>query len=402
MRLAELNVAQRGSAPGMIVALARCMENNDSDLTELERKVIDIQQDLLRDKRPLDKLVTDDIIVQYARQLARHYLPKRFESERYIEPVIHAFCCDLVIAPLLHLKNYLWRYNYDDLDIVSNFYYFSEDTHGYYHLAHGRTDPPSLEALIEGFRLFELKLSETHAERLFQTYSVDGARARVAARVVETVAGRALDEVLNQHYGFLEHGSQQRLRRRNGLGRFRFLRRGRDWMALGTHPAPGTTDIRTQPPADLFGYRIRVTEEGIKVGLADRLFEQAKADLLDILEGEASVFWRVKRASDYYKYFYEQYRFANDPAPWRLLDKWLLVRVTKLLRAIPKDTGEGPPAARLLDLNSFRKKRSIPHRPRRTNFFWKVEEELNCPYLLIWNPYRWPEPDKRHNNRPGT
>ncbi|HYL98685.1 MAG TPA: hypothetical protein VEZ90_07000 [Blastocatellia bacterium] len=320
------------------------MENTDIELSDLEHSVMKLQHELVSFHSPVDALLSNESIRAYAEQLARHYFPKKCHSELYIEPVIHSFCCDLVLAPAIHGTKHLWRYNYDDLDIVSNFYHFSQEQLKYYHFASGRNDTPTLEAFEEGLRLFRVRLGTAHIEKLFDTYSVEGLRARVAARVIEAIAGRAQDEILNRHYGFLENESIQCLRKMKGLGRFRFLRRGRDWMAIGTHAAHGTVDIRKQPLADVFGYRVRLTQEGIQVGLSRRLIDQAKADMSGILERGARVFARIRKASEYYKHFHEEHRFANA-ASWLILDDWLVVRASILLRSVPKKSVKERPSA---------------------------------------------------------
>jgi hypothetical protein len=202
------------------------------DLTLVERRLARLQAQLIWYRGSVDHLVSHDLVVEYATQLAKRYFPKRSDNPVYLEPVINAFSYDLVLAPMHHRCHHLWRYNYDDLDILAQFYRFSNDKHGYYHLAQGAQERPTAPLFEEGCRLLGIRIGDS--EELFSKYYVEGARARVAARVIETIAGLPFDHELNGHYGFLEQESTKRSRKLEGAGRFRFLRRGRTWMALGT------------------------------------------------------------------------------------------------------------------------------------------------------------------------
>lgn len=353
-------------------------------LSDIEKQVTKLQTKLINYRGPVSKLIRDQIIVQYAAALARHYFPKRADNPAYIAPVVHAFACDLVVAPMIHRFHHLWRYNYDDLDLLAQFYIFSTPSRKYYHAAVGFLPPPSVEEVRQGCVLIGIDLGE-HLDELMNTYRLEGARSRVAARVLESIGGLAADQLLNQHYGFLERESHRNLRALRGQGRFRFLRRGRQWMTVGTAPGYLTSDIRQEVLADVLGYRIEVGSKiKIHASVSRRAIEQAKAEMAAMLETESSnVMWQVKRVSDYYRNFHRERRFANA-TDWVEIDRWVLRRVRKFLRSLPK-------TELTIYQASKNKPWSVTYLPRRTNFFWNISE-LNCEYADIWNPYRWPEP----------
>lgn len=348
--------------------------------------LLNLQKRLIDHAGDLDNVINSSVVQEYARFLAAKYFPKRAGNELYLEPAVHAFACDLVAAPRLHGEAHLWRYNYDDLDILSQFYKYTNKRNGYYHVAIGRTEWPTIERFQQGCKLLEIDFGP-NIDDLFNAFRLEGARSRPAARLIETIAGYPSDVALNRAYGFLECESQQRLRRRKGLGRFRFLRRGRQWFALGTKPAPFTTDIRREPLADIFGYRIGLTTDGkAHISVNRRSIDEAKEEILALLETEAKIGFKLRLVSDFYKRFHHQRRFANA-TDWREMDAWLLRKVRKEMRSHPKSSHS-------VYLASKHPPQGTTFQPRRSNFFWNVQAELKCDYELIWNPFMWPEPDR--------
>lgn len=318
----------------------------------------------------------------YAIELAQHYFPKRADTAAYIAPIAHAFSVDLVIAPILHRTHHLWRYDYDGLDVVSQFYKFSTPSKGYYHLSYGKLPSPNPESVREGCQRLGVDLGE-HVSILFDTYQVEGARARVAARILEALAGLAFDYEQNQEYGFMQTEVKQQLRKMQGKGRFRYLRRGREWMLLGSSAGKETVDIRQFPVNNLFGYRIEIQNIKVRVTLAKAEVELAKAKALSLLESESSIIWRVKQINSFYENFHKTHRYVNS-FNWTGLDHWIAERVEKAAR-----NSEQKRDWHVYQANKH--KYAAVNQPRRGNFFWNIRE-LNCDYINIWNPYRWPAP----------
>jgi len=353
------------------------------DLTQVERRLARLQAQLIWYRGSVDHFVSHDVVVDYAAQLAKRYFPIRSNNAVYLEPVINAFSYDLVLAPMHHRCHHLWRYNYDDLDILAQFYRFSNDKHGYYHLAQGTLERPTGPLFEEGCRLLGIRIGDS--EELFSTYYVEGARARVPARVIETIAGLPSDHELNGHYGFLEQESTKRSRKLAGAGRFRFLRRGRTWMALGTSPSARTHDIRREGGNEVFGYRIAVRDQEVQISVAKSVLAQARADIVAILESESTLSWRMKQLCDFYRRFHHQHRFVNANN-WFELDQWISRRVSRLARSQPKHSNQ-------LYLAGEHLPKVPTYLPRRSNFFWGIAE-VNCPYSSLWNPHTWPQPDR--------
>ena len=351
------------------------------DLTALERRLGRLQSELIWYRGNVDNLINHDLVMNYAAQLARRYFPIRAENPIYIEPIIHSFACDLVLAPMHHRYHHLWRYDYDDLDVLSQFYKFSTPRQGYYHVAHGTLSPPTPQLFEAGCCILGARFETS--DELFSAYYVEGARARVAARVIETIAGLPSDHDLNRHYGFLAQESAKRRRRVNGEGRFRFLRRGRSWMALGTHANDSTTDLRRSGICDLFGYRVHITQGDLRISVSKELLEFARAEIVTILESESAPFNRIARVNNFYERFHHQHRFANA-TNWSQLDQFLLKWIRKMVRSVPK-------SRYVVYLAAKNKPAMATYLPRRSNFFWDLSE-LKCPYHSLWNPYRWPQP----------
>lgn len=358
------------------------------ELSEVEKQVTKLQSKLIWYRGPVGEFARNKTIIQYAAGLAKHYFPKRADNSEYIAPVVHAFACDLVVAPMIHRYHHLWRYNYDDLDLLAQFYVFSTPSRRYYHVAVGEYPRPTTEEVKRGCALLEIDLGE-HLDELFNTYCLEGARSRVAARVLESIAGLPADHALSEHYGFLEMASHRNLRALRGQGKFRFLRKGSHWMALGTAPGYRTQDLRQDTIGDLFGYRIQVgAKDKIQISVCRYALEQAKAEIAAILDTESTrVDWLLNRVSHFYKNFHRDHRFANV-TDWVEMDRWVLRRVKNFLRHFPKNDFTVYQASR-------HKPWSSTYLPRRSNFFWNVSE-LKCEFVDIWNPYRWPEPRRAH------
>lgn len=212
-------------------------------------------------------------------------------------------------------------------------------------------------------------------------YNLRGGRARVAARVVEAVSGLYFDKVINGHLGFADSESIRNLRVRNGLGKFRYLRRGRQWMSIGTKPSPDSIDLRRELIADLWGYQIRYDkkDKSVKVSVSNRELNWGKAQMTALLEADTFPGTRLKNVSDFYRDFHRERRFTNT-TNWFLLDEWLLTRTQKLRRAMGKGKWK-------LFLVQEHPAGQITYLPRRSNFFWDIKKNLNCAYKLIWNPY---------------
>ena len=356
----------------------------NNQLTLIEKEVAKLQARLIWHRGSLDQFIENDLIKIYAAELAQFYFPKRADSPLYLSPVAHAFAVDLAIAPALHRLHHVWRYDYDSLDVLANFYCFSTPSKGYYHLAQGKLPPLRIEQVQEGCAWLGIEL-DNHIETLIETYCVEGARGRVAARVLETLAGLTHDREQNALYGFMEQEQQRRLRKFKGQGRFRFLRRGRYWMALGTAEQVTTLDIRKDPPTNLFGFRVTVEKEKVRIYVAKSAIEMLKADLIATLEKEASIVWRVQKVNTLYEDFHRRHRYANA-FNWTNLDNWVERRVREAARTSEVKREWQLYQARLHG-------RSLIHQPRRTNFFWDVEQ-LKFAYRELWNPYRWPEPER--------
>ncbi len=352
-------------------------------LTDLERKLGTIQKSLIGFRGKLNRYIENEIIQNYAAELTAHYYPMR-DDQVYCAPMLHAFSVDLVVAPILHARPYLWRYNYDDLDLLAQFYKFSQPRNGYYHLAFGTLPRATPEAVERGCELLGINLGE-HTEQLFMTYHLPGRRSSVAARVLETLAGAAHDREQNWYFGFLLDPSQKALHKRKGYGKFRYLRRGRQWMALGTAPKQHTIDLRRERVDNIFGYRIEVGSKAgkVRISVARGEIEWAKAQMLTKLESETPLYRRLKEVNGFYYEFHFRRRFANA-TNWVEVDRWLLRRMREAAKSEPKFDWRAYQA-------SQNRAKSVTYLPHRSNFFWNVREELHGEYRSIWNQYNWPE-----------
>jgi hypothetical protein len=355
------------------------------ELSEVEKQVASIQQKLIWHRGSIVKYISNENVKFYAAELAAHYFPKRADSPIYLAPVAHAYAVDLTLAPILHRTHHLWRYDYDNLDIVSQFYKFTTPSKEYYHLAHGKLPTITVDDVRYGCEILRIDLGE-HIEVLFDTYYVEGARARVAARVLEALAGLQFDYQLNKEYGFLETESHKQLRKMEGKGRFRYLRRGREWMALGTAEMAETIDLRKEPARNFFGYRIELQNKRVRISLSKQEVDQAKAEILAILESESSIVWRVKKVNSFYENFHKRHRYINAFS-WSGLDHWVQTRVAQAGR-----TSEQKRDWQVYQASKHKK--PATNQPRRGNFFWDIKKSLNFGYQELWNPYRWPQPER--------
>ncbi len=351
------------------------------ELNKLENQVSKIQQRLIDRPGEISAAIIQKPLKEYAQELAKHYFP-RAKSDVYLETAVEAFIIDVATAPILHRQNYLWRYNYDDLDILSNFYKFTNHKHKYFHVSTGELPPPTHDAVRKGCHLLGITLKDETIERLLEINNLSGLRARIAARILEPLAGIEHDHQQNKLYGFLMDPSKRNLRAAQGLGKFRYLRKGRTWLALGTASVEGTTDLR-KADAEVFDYVISFQNQEVKTLVASRFIEALKIQLKEILISDSPIFIRLKRVEQAYEYFFLRHRFTNR-TDWRSIDTWIKNQSSKARKAYPK-----------FDYQMFRASlHTAPttYQPRRSNFFWKPAEELHCSFKTIWNPYNWDEP----------
>jgi hypothetical protein len=356
------------------------------ELTEIESKVSKIQKEILNRRGNLTSYFENEILIEYAQELATHYF-KKSKNEAYLQPVIKAFSADLILAPITHTIPYLYRYNYDDLDVLTNFYRFTNGTNKYFHAASGILPRATKENFIAGLEHLHIQLD--NAEELFDTYLVDGLRAKLAARIIEAIAYLDNDEQLNKSLGFKNNTDIREKQKQEGRGKFRYLRRGPEWLALGTAPNQ-TTDLHHKA-IDAFGYRVSVKtiktrtktktdiKQEVRATLAPHTLEHFKRETQDLLHRDASINFRLKIANDYYRTFYQKHKHATSTR-WKEVDMWFNRTIDKAMKAAGIKPGwKNFQAAEL--------KHKIAFPPVRTNFFWNPAEELHCSFKQIWNPY---------------
>jgi hypothetical protein len=356
------------------------------ELTPLESKVSKVQKEILNRRGNLTSYFENEILREYAQELAAHYF-KKSKNESYLEPIIRAFTADLILAPLTHLHAHLYRYNYDELDILANFYRFTNNTNKYFHATTGILPPATLENFQAGLEHLHIQLDNT--EELFNTYLVEGLRAKLAARLIESIAYLEHDKQLNRRLGFMDNIDIREKSKREGRGKFRYLRRGAEWIALGTAPNQ-TIDLRYKP-LEAFGYsitikKIKTRENGktnikheVRATVAPHKIEHFKRETQDHLHRDASINFRLRIANDHYRKFYQQYKHATSTR-WKQIDMWHNRATDKALKGAGQRPGwKNFQAAEL--------KHKIVFPPARTNFFWNPAEELHCEYKQIWNPY---------------
>lgn len=350
-------------------------------LSILEKEVCKLQSRLIWYRGSLDQFINSEPIKHYAIELAKHYFPRRSDNEIYIAPVAHAFAVDLCVAPVIHRTHHLWRYDFDSLDILSQFYRFSTPSKGYYHVAYGILDKITVKDVEYGCNHLGIELGD-HIKVLFDTYQVDGARAKVAARTIEALGGLRFDIDRNDDYGFLEREAFKQIRKMKGKGRFRYLRRGRQWMALGTAESRETLNIKLFP-ATVFDYRVEMQNLKVKITLLKTTIEEFKGKILGVLEGETSIIWKVREINRIYEHFYKEHHFINGFS-WTGLDTWVKNAVSKAAK-----TSEVK--QEWSTYQAGYQKDGPTNQPRRGNFFWNVST-LKCDYRLLWSPYKWLSP----------
>ncbi len=352
------------------------------ELNKLEKQVSKIQQRLIDRPYEIAYALTQKPLKEYSLELAKHYFP-RAKSEVYLEPAIEAFTIDLATAPLLHAQPHLWRYNYDDLDILSNFYKFTNHKHKYFHIATGELSPPTIETVTKGCQILGINYKKPTFEKLLVTYQQRGLRSRIAARILEQISGVQHDHEQNKLYGFLLDPSKRNLRAVEGLGKFRYLRKGRTWLALGTAEVKDHTKDLRKEDVEIFNYTISFKNQEVKTAITKKHIEALKLQIKEILNDESPIYIRLKKAETFYKSFFLKHRFTNIK-DWKEVDIWLKNQSSKARKSYPKfqfDIFKGS----LHPLPTV-------YQPRRSNFFWNPSEELHCDFKTIWNPYNWEEP----------
>lgn len=352
------------------------------ELTGEEKYIAKIQSQLIDYRGSLTKYLSDEKIVGYAKDLSEYYYTRRKNCEPYLEPVTDSFVVDLLLAPKLHSLKHLWRYNYDDLDLLSDFYHFAHEKNGYFHVAHGEIPTPSKKKFKNGIRKLGVDLGE-HQDKIWNASQLDGKRASVARRTIGAVAGLGFDELMNEKFGFGENESVRNRRKADGLGKFRYKRRGRFWMALGTRKAENTIDLRKEHIPDLWGYQIKrdKKEQKIKIAVSNDNRQQFQADVRAILEKKTNPRTKLNEVSNYYRHFFQRHRFANNTC-WFDLDGWVLRRTENTRKLIPRSDGN-------VFLAGKNYKGVSTHLPKRCNFFWNLPKEINCDYKLLWNPHSY-------------
>ncbi len=349
-------------------------------LNKIEKEVTKIQQKLIDRPYEIAESLTLKPLKDYALELAKHYFP-RSKAEDYLLTAAEAFAVDLATAPYLHTKHHLWKYNFNDLDILANFYKFTNNTHKYFHLSTGVLPPPTLDSVEKGASLLGINYKKLTLEKLFDVYHAGGLRSRITARILEQLAGVEHDHQQNKLYGFMLDPSKRNLRAAEGLGKFRYLRKGKTWLALGTASVKDTKDLRKEN-IEVFNYTISFKDK-VKISITNKYIEAFKIQVKEILNSDAPIYIRLKRAEQAYLYFYTQHKFVNF-MHWSQLDTWLKNQSSKARKRYPKFTFE--------IFRASTQPREIIHLPARRNFFWNPAEELHCDFKTIWNPYNWQEP----------
>lgn len=341
-----------------------------------------MQRGLIDARGDLGRYLESDFVRAYARDLAAYYYPKWKDNEDYLRPVVDSFVVDLVVAPRLHSISYLWRYNYDDLDLLSGFYKLAQKKNGYFYLAYGATQTPTKRKLKQGLHKFQIDIGD-HTNKLWNASQLDGKRGRVALRIVEAVCGLMNDSELNQTFGFANNESQRNKQKADGCGKYRYLRRGRLWFALGTRMKPGMIDIRKETVTDLWGYQIKFDDKNQKmiIRVANPNRKQLLANVRAMVGRKGDVRKKLRDISNHYQRFFERHRFANSTS-WHFTDKQILRRTLNLRKQIPNEEGKI-----FLAHKNFSGKAT--YLPKRNNFFWDAEKYLHCEFHQIWNPHNY-------------
>ena len=353
---------------------------NEQKFMKFEKHVMELQKRLISFEGDLGRYLEDAALREYAAGLAAHYYPMWRGNEDYIGPVTDSFLVDLAVAPRLHSMKHLWRYNYDDLDLLFNFYSQSQQKNGYFYLAHGQTPEPTKRKLKQGFHNLRLEVGD-YLNRLWDASRLDGKRSNVARRLVDAVCGVMHDREMNERFFFDEKESLRNLKKAEGDGKYRYLRRGRLWMALGTRKQEGMMDIRRETVADLWGYRLDYDDKRkivIQVSYPNR--KRFFADVRAMCERRGAARKRIGEISNYYQRFFLRHRFANGTA-WHFIDKWIQKRTSLLRKQVPNAEGK-------IFIAHKNFSRKITRLPERRNIFWDPQNYLKCDFVTIWNPFR--------------
>lgn len=351
-------------------------------LSDYERKVMRLQRGLVDHRGDLVRHLENGFVRAYARELTAHFYPKWKHNEDYLRPIVDSYIVDLIIAPRLHSINYLWRYNYDDLDLLSNFYRLTQKKNGYFYLVHGMTQTPTKKRLKQGLHKLQLDIGD-HLDKIWNASILEGKRGNVARRLVESVCGLMHDDDLNKTFGFANSESLRNLQKAAGGGKYRYLRRGRSWMALGTRKQSGLVDLRKETVTDLWGYQLKYNDKKQKVviRISHPNRKQFFANVQAITEQKGDVRKKLRGISNYHQRFFERHRFANS-TNWFFIDNWILKRTLNLRKQIPNAEGKI-----FLAHKNFSGKTT--YLPKRNNFFWDPEKFLHCEFYQIWNPHTW-------------
>ncbi len=356
------------------------------ELSPLESKVIKLQQRIMDKRGNLTSYFADETLREYAQELTAHYF-KRAKNESYLETASKTFLADLILAPITHSTPYLYRYNYSELDILANFYRFTNNSNKYFHVATGILPPTTLDNFRAGLEHLHIQLDNT--EELFNTYLIEGLRAKLAARLIESIAYIDHDKQLNTRLGFMNNTDIREKSKREGRGKFRYLRRGAEWIALGTAPNQ-TIDLRYKP-LEAFAYSITIKKiktqqnrktdikQEVRASVAPYKIENFKIETQNLLHKDATINFRLRIANDHYRKFYDKYKHATTTR-WKEIDMWFNRTIDKALKKEGQRAGwKNFQAAEL--------KHKIVFPPARTNFFWNPSAELHCDFKTIWNPY---------------
>jgi hypothetical protein len=345
-------------------------------LSPLEKSVSKLQIKLIDRPSLINDYLDDEIIKGYSNELAAKFFP-RAKNEIYLESAAELFAIDLIVAPYLHSRNYLWRYNYDDLDILANFYKFSNSKHKYFFATYRLLPKPDERKFRENSKLLKVNLSDERIKLLFDLYESRGTRSQIAKRIVEQISFVKEDTRLNSVFHFADAPSK-RNRLAGEIGKFRYLRRGRELMIIGTKPNNVLTDIR-EKEVEVFDYSIRFTRDNeVSVCIRPKIIRELKSELNEILNRESSIFFRLKLASETYQRFFHRHRFANRQE-WKVIDFWFKGKAHAAMQAYPKLNFEL--------FSACENKKPPVFLPRRSNFFWNPAEELNCQFSTVWSPY---------------
>ncbi len=212
---------------------------------------------------------------------------------------------------------------------------------------------------------------------LFDLYEAAGTRRNIAARIIESISFLPNDKVFNSQLFFAESPSK-RNQFSHIRGKFRYLRKGKQFLILGTQPIGTKTKDLRQIEVEIFNYKVKVTNEKVLISVSENAIARLKSEIKEILNSESAIYFRLNKANELYKTFFETHRFANNML-WIEIDKWLVNRFARTMKAYPKMNWETFKASKNLKPPTFQ--------PRRSNFFWNPAEELHCQFSTVWSPY---------------